>query len=251
MQKSTFTKIAMAEGASIRPEKKEIQLQKEEVQLADGSTMKPLQVRNADDGLKATLLILFKHVADMHISVMEIISEKFGLDIDEMHLAIKDHPKWIAMFDNPMVSDLTFDVFKNSEKKSPATTSVASPPSSPKSSASGKKAGRPKMTDEQKAAAKAKREAAKKAPATGTAPAPATKSEPAPAPASSHPPSTPENWACGHCSLGPGNDHRMCICKAYNYSVEAWEKARIFPEDDFILEDTPVPAPPPKRKLKK
>ena len=76
MLKSTLSNIAMAQGASILPVKKDIQLQKETVELVDGSTFKPLQVRNADDGLKATLLILFKHVADMHISVLEIISEK-------------------------------------------------------------------------------------------------------------------------------------------------------------------------------
>jgi hypothetical protein len=33
------------------------------------------------------------------------------------------------------------------------------------------------------------------------------------------------NWICPACGLGPGNDHRMCICRAFNYSVAEWEKA--------------------------
>ena len=36
------------------------------------------------------------------------------------------------------------------------------------------------------------------------------------------------DWICGYCRLPPGNDHRMCICRGYNYSVGAWEKGRIF-----------------------
>ncbi len=34
-----------------------------------------------------------------------------------------------------------------------------------------------------------------------------------------------KSWICPACNLGPGNDHRMCICRAFNYSVDAWEEA--------------------------
>jgi hypothetical protein len=34
-----------------------------------------------------------------------------------------------------------------------------------------------------------------------------------------------KTWICPACNKGPGNDHRMCICTAYNYSVAAWEEA--------------------------
>lgn len=32
-------------------------------------------------------------------------------------------------------------------------------------------------------------------------------------------------WICPACQKGPGNDHRMCICQYFNYSVQAWEEA--------------------------
>jgi hypothetical protein len=38
------------------------------------------------------------------------------------------------------------------------------------------------------------------------------------------------NWKCGYCRLPAGNDHRMCICQGYNFSVRAWEEGRIYPK---------------------
>lgn len=41
------------------------------------------------------------------------------------------------------------------------------------------------------------------------------------------PPSSADEsrWCCPACGKGPGNDHRMCICHAFNYSVDAWKEA--------------------------
>jgi hypothetical protein len=244
MEKASLTQIAMAAAPSIRPEKKGLVLEKGPVQLADGSQMKPLTVRNADDALKATLLMLFKHVADIHVSLVEIIAEKYELNAEEMHLAIQNHPKWLKMFDNPMVADLTFETFENSVKPAPVPAAPAPAPTvappSPKSVDS-KPRGRPKMTEEQKAAAKVKRQAKKSAPA----PAPALAPAPAPAP-------TSKKWICGFCGVGEGNDHRMCICKGYDYDPKKWEADWKFEEedDDFVVEETPVIVAP-KRKIKK
>lgn len=58
------------------------------------------------------------------------------------------------------------------------------------------------------------------------------KTEPVAAPVAPPPspePAESENWICGYCRLPAGNDHRLCICNGYRYSVAAWEKARIFP----------------------
>lgn len=40
------------------------------------------------------------------------------------------------------------------------------------------------------------------------------------------------SWTCGYCSLPPGNDHRNCISRGYDYSLKAWEEARIFPKKE-------------------
>jgi hypothetical protein len=83
------------------------------------------------------------------------------------------------------------------------------------------------------------------APMTTRSSAAVTVATPVPAPARS---STQERWTCPYCRRGPGNDHRMCICRGYNYSVEAWEIAcgiRDPPAvSTFTPATTPTPTPP-------
>jgi hypothetical protein len=51
---------------------------------------------------------------------------------------------------------------------------------------------------------------------------PVPKPQPQPKPALSQ-----KWWVCAYCHLPIGNDHRMCICQAFNYSVDAWKAAAI------------------------
>jgi hypothetical protein len=79
---------------------------------------------------------------------------------------------------------------------------------------------------------------------------------PAPAPAPSPKTAEPQgdDWLCGACKLPAGNDHRPCICSTYNFSVQAWEEARIFPTTQnkvikvmkkVVKVPAPAPAPAP------
>ena len=70
----------------------------EEIILADGSTMEPLPVKTSSDVLRASLLMLFKHVADIHISVVEIVADKFKIPIEDLHTAITDDPRCRSSF---------------------------------------------------------------------------------------------------------------------------------------------------------
>lgn len=134
---------ALSKQALTQPMKKKAIkiISDEEIILADGSTMEPLAVKTSSDVLRASLLMLFKHVADIHVSVVEIVADKFKIPIEDLHKAITDDPRWQQMFVNPLITDLTKTVSENS---TPAK----------------KKRGRPPMTPEQKAAAKAARLAA-------------------------------------------------------------------------------------------
>jgi hypothetical protein len=89
------------------PSRKAIQMKSEPVTLADGSTLPPLSVKTPHDALRATLLMLFKHVADVHITIVEIIAEKYGLHPDEIHSAITSDPRWTEMLNTPLITDLT------------------------------------------------------------------------------------------------------------------------------------------------
>lgn len=92
---------------STPPAKKQVQVVQETVTLADGSTFTPMPVKNANDALRASLLMLFKHVADVHVTVVEIVAEKFGLQVEDIHNAITDDPRWTTLLVNPLISDLT------------------------------------------------------------------------------------------------------------------------------------------------
>jgi len=69
--------------------------------------MEPLPIQTPKDALSATLLMLFKHVADVHVTIVEIIAEKYNLKVDEIHEAITSDPRWTEMLTNPLISDLT------------------------------------------------------------------------------------------------------------------------------------------------
>lgn len=89
------------------PVKKTITLDTDEVFLADGSKFKPLPVKNSSDVLRASLLMLFKHVSDVHVTIVEIIAEKFDLSVEDIHKTITEDPRWDAIFVHPLISDLT------------------------------------------------------------------------------------------------------------------------------------------------
>ena len=95
------------EALKASPKKKSITLVKEEVRLADGSDFTPITVTNTNDALRASLLMLFKHVADIHVTLVEIVAEKFGHSVDDIMNAVNEDPRWQNMLVDPLVTDLT------------------------------------------------------------------------------------------------------------------------------------------------
>ena len=109
------TVASVAKEAVKAPRKKmNLKLVKEEVTLADGATFVPMPVKNSSDILRASLLILFKHVADIHYNVVEIIADKFGHNVEDLHNAIVEDPRWQQMLVDPLVVDLTATAQENS-----------------------------------------------------------------------------------------------------------------------------------------
>jgi hypothetical protein len=110
------------------PHKKEIVLDHDDVFLADGSKFKPLPVKNTSDVLRASLLMLFKHVSDIHVTIVEIIAEKYGLSVEDIHKTITEDSRWSDIFVHPLISDLTETAEKQAEPK-------VTPPAKPKAPA--------------------------------------------------------------------------------------------------------------------
>jgi len=115
LKMNTQTVNAVAKEALKAPRvKKNVTLVKEAVTLADGAAFSPMPVKTSSDVLRASLLTLFKHVADIHVTVVEIIAEKFGHSVEELHEAITQDPRWEKMLVDPVVADLTETAQTNS-----------------------------------------------------------------------------------------------------------------------------------------
>jgi hypothetical protein len=98
-----------------------MKLIKESVTLADGSTFVPMEVKTNSDALRASLLMLFKHVADVHVTLVEIVAEKFDLKVDDIMNVVTEDPRWQTMLVDPLITDLTVIASKNSVPKPKAT----------------------------------------------------------------------------------------------------------------------------------
>ncbi len=112
-KKETGVPVATVKELAKETFKKPITLVQEPCILADGSTLKPLQVKNSSDVLRTSLLMLFKHISDIHVTVVEVISEKFGIPIEDIHKAITEDPRWEEMFVHPLITDLTATIEEN------------------------------------------------------------------------------------------------------------------------------------------
>ncbi len=101
----------------------------EAVQMATGETFEPVQVKNGKTAMTACLHMILKHTADVFEGIMEIVSEKYGIDKDEMMDVVMDHPRFKDMSSNPVVEDLGYIIDTRQE---PAAAPPIEEPAKPK-----------------------------------------------------------------------------------------------------------------------
>ena len=147
--------------------KKAIKVESGPLMLNNGNILEPLRVVTKDDAYRASLLMLFKHVADMHMAVTEIISEKYDIPEEDIIQSITNHPKWTEMMIHPLIHDMTQECGANIHEPEEAKPE-------------GKKRGRKPMTAEEKEARAAEKKLAVTATAPVTAPVVAPVTVPVP-----------------------------------------------------------------------
>ena len=81
----------------------------------DGSVQEyiPKEIVGYREAYAASLHIVFKHVADFHMAMLEIIAEKYGHDVDEMVKVIQSDNRYTDMMINPVISGLNIIVQKD------------------------------------------------------------------------------------------------------------------------------------------
>lgn len=74
----------------------------------DGSVQEyiPKEIVGYREAYAASLHLVFKHVADFHTAMLEIIAEKYGHDVDELVKVVQEDGRIKDMTVNPVISGL-------------------------------------------------------------------------------------------------------------------------------------------------
>lgn len=94
----------------------------------DGSVQEyiPKEIVGYREAYAASLHLVFKHVADFHLAMLEIVSEKYGHDVDEMVSVIQSDSRYTDMCVHPVISGL--NIIQQSDVKDGAPQPVQAPP---------------------------------------------------------------------------------------------------------------------------
>ena len=68
----------------------------------------PINITKAREAYAASLDVIFKHVADFHVTIIQIISEKYKIDEDEILGTIKGDPRYTGMYEDPRLNPLGY-----------------------------------------------------------------------------------------------------------------------------------------------
>ncbi len=97
----------------------------------DGSVQEyiPKEIVGYREAYAASLHLVFKHVADFHLAMLEIVAEKYGHDIDEMVSVIQSDSRYTDMCVHPVISGI--NIIQQSDVKNEAPQPVQAPPPVP------------------------------------------------------------------------------------------------------------------------
>ncbi len=77
---------------------------------------------NAAIAYKASLELLFAHVADIHTLMLKIIADKYGHSVEEMLLTVQSNPEWNNLYLHPTLKALTYFELPPAKQEEESTT---------------------------------------------------------------------------------------------------------------------------------
>jgi type IV secretory pathway VirB10-like protein len=87
--------------------KNKIEIVSEAVETVEGAYV-PHRIDNAADAYRASLHMVLKHTADVFLTIVDIMAEKYNISQDEIVNTITKHPKYTSTFVNPILHDLGY-----------------------------------------------------------------------------------------------------------------------------------------------
>lgn len=82
---------------------------------------------DARDAYVESLKMILQHVADFHIAVVDIISEKYKIPVDEIMKTVTSDSRYTNMLVDPKIHHLTSSSNQKHEEKTTATTTQIAP----------------------------------------------------------------------------------------------------------------------------
>jgi hypothetical protein len=87
----------------------------------------PREIVGHRDAYAASLHLLFKHVADFHVLMIEILAEKYNLSADEMVRVCHEDERFQKMVVNPTIHAMSYFDEEDAAKKVAVVAAVAEP----------------------------------------------------------------------------------------------------------------------------
>ena len=84
----------------------------------------PHKIDNHRKAYAASLHLIFKHVADFHSNMIDIISEKYNIPAEDIINHIHEDPRFINMVADPVITTLGYFEKEDAEKKIPSSSVV-------------------------------------------------------------------------------------------------------------------------------
>jgi hypothetical protein len=69
----------------------------------------PVEIKDGRSAYTASLQMILKHVADFHITVVDIISEKYNIPVDEIMNTVTSDSRYTNMLVNPDIHTLSLN----------------------------------------------------------------------------------------------------------------------------------------------
>lgn len=79
------------------------------------------------DAMRATIHVTLNHMAEVFRVVMKAVSERYGIDQEEMMNVVAAHPEYASMLENPVLKDLGYDLQVDGPGPAAAAPVVAPP----------------------------------------------------------------------------------------------------------------------------
>jgi hypothetical protein len=76
----------------------------------------PVEITDGRSAYAASLQMILKHVADFHITVVDIISDKYNIPVDEIMNTVTSDSRYTNMLVNPDIHTLSLNLDQEQEQ---------------------------------------------------------------------------------------------------------------------------------------